>query len=247
MNPFEWVKLIVQGLGYIRDLVDPRDRLLQEAELSRDLPREVLPRHGLEPRDQAGQSCTGSIVLAYQISEVLKGRNCPGLSAQYNYRGARFLGGLLNRDGGATLRDAAKALVKYGAPPEELFPDTLLNVYRAPSLAASKAAFKIRGIRGYYRIPEGDTNGVRVAIANDAPVIAGWDVDAAFLARRGRSLIDAVNDAIVGKHASILDSYYQDGSYGLLNSWGKTWRDNGRVRVTENFVGKAFDLWAIVT
>jgi hypothetical protein len=145
------------------------------------------------------------------------------------------------------LRDAAKALVKYGAPPEELFPDTLLNVYRAPSLAASKAAFQIRGIRGYYRIPEGDTNGVRVAIANQAAVVAGWDVDRAFLSRRGSSLVDTINAGIIGKHAGILDSYYQDGNYGFLNSYGKSWRDGGRVRVTENFVGKAFDLWALVT
>lgn len=243
-------RLLVKGLGYIQDLLDMRDKWLDEAELPNDLPRVVIPTHNLPPLYQVGNSCTARVVHCYRIAETYAGRPCPELSGLYNYWGSRSLWGGTGRDGGSHVRDAIKALIKYGAPPASVWPETWLNVQARPSLKASAQAFKIRGIRGYYRIANEDVGGIRQAIANNCAVIAGWDIDADFMRSNGPIIVGKCRGPIVGGHAMILDGYRQDGTFDLQNSW-QGWRGYplgpSRALVSEEFVAAAKDIWVVRT
>lgn len=102
----------------------------------------------------------------------------------------------------------------------------------------------MRGVRGYYRIDDGDVDGVRRAIAAGHAVVAGWDIDRAFQDPKPRT-IGPIVGPIIGGHAMVLDDYMSDGTFGLLNSWGAGWQSLGRARVTEAFVAQSRDSWAI--
>jgi len=244
--------LVVQGLGYIKDIFDSRDMPLEHAELSRDLPLSLLPSHDIGPLYQDGKSCVGaSAAQAYRICETLAGRPCPELSAAYIYWGAKFLGsGNPERDSGSQVRNGIKALIKFGAPPASVWPMSYPNIFKRPTLKASMQAFDIRGVRGYYRIPAGDVDGIRTALASKCAVIGGFDIDRAFIDPKGPELAPNPRGPFVGGHAFVIDGYRADGSFSIQNSW-RGWRGNqlgaSRCFITEEFAAAGQDIWAVQT
>ena len=236
-------------LGYLRDHEDRRDRLISAAKLSTELPRSVLPKHGLEPRYQVGQSCTGSIVHAYRIGEVNHGRECPKLSALHNYWLSRNLWGGTSVDGGSYLRSAVQALVRYGAAPEDLWAEDLANIAKRPTPFVQRSAHKLSGSLGYYRIENGDIDAVKRVLANGYAILGGWYVDEAFLDVDGPTIIDKIDapECHLG-HAMVIDGYSEN-LFHVPQSW-RGWRGTEFAQagcwMTRELVAQADDLWAIV-
>ncbi len=69
------------------------------------------------------------------------------------------------RDQGTYLRTCAQGLVRFGRAPDRLWPFDVARVNTRPSWKAYRAAFELRGPRGYYRIANGDLAVVRIALA----------------------------------------------------------------------------------
>lgn len=236
------LQFVHYGSGWLLDILDTRDHWYER--LNGRGPLEVLPKHGLPPLYQVGNSCAGRVVHALRISLVNHGRNCPELSALYNYHGSRFLrvGGSPTKDEGTTIRDSIKALVKYGAPESSFWPEVVGNVNRKPSLAASRMAIQ-RGLKGYYRVPAGDTDRIRAAIAEGYAVIAGWDLSSHVTARS----VSVLTEAHLGRsfgHAMVIDGYTKGGSFCIVNSW-RGWGSHGTAVATEGFVAAAKDVWVL--
>ena len=102
-----------------------------------------------------------------------------------------------------------------------------------------------RGLRGYYRIPTGDVDRVRHAIAAGFPVVGGWLVDRVFLDWSGAGIIGPQDaDAIVGGHAMAIVAYAGD-EFRLANSWGVRWGAGGFALARASFIAAARDVWAL--
>jgi hypothetical protein len=238
-------RVSITRFGWMADPHDSRDRMLAAAELPDTVPDEYRPTHGLAPRSQAGNSCTGSMALAFQIGEVNHGRRCPRLSGLDAYWKGRFLTGMHQQDEGAYIRDVIKAAIKFGVAPEELWPESRRLINRTPSWLAQRSAHKLRGVRGYYRVAKGDVDGIRKGIANGWAYVGGVKVDDAFRRYYGSEVVEAPTQ---GKypHCIILDGFYSNGNFDSLNSWG-SWRRDGRVQITEAFAAMFWDGWIVVT
>lgn len=230
------------------DSPDSRDRLITAAPLSKVVPRAATVDRGQPPKHQDGTgSCCGQgvatgVELAYLALDV----KCPELSALFPYYNARRYHQRRVTDNGTGVRHAIKAAKCFGLTPEKQWPMRPAYVNRKPSWRSYQLAHDRHGVRGYYRIPRGDLESVRRAIANGWPVVAWWAIDRAFKSTRGPSVIGPCDlTQRAGNHCMLVPSYYDNGDFGLLNSWGRNWRHNGRQRVNGEFVTQGRDLWAI--
>lgn len=237
-----------RSFGYLKDPVDLDDRLFSElAGLSSAIPPDASVDSGVVVKDQDGtSSCVGQAVAqALRLAYMVDGKQAPDLSASYVYYNARRNHYSTVADIGTYIRSAMKMVIKLGVPEESLCPFVPSKINSKPSWDAYRYAFQHRGIRGYYRIPSGDVDAVRKSLANRKPVVAGWKVDKAFQSRTGPDVIDAITKDFIGGHAMVIVAYDNASTFTLLNSWGRTWRRNGRQRVSEDFIRKAYDCWSI--
>jgi hypothetical protein len=234
-----------RGLGCLRDEPDPRDFRLSALDLTH-LPPSATVRAGITAKEQGGtQSCTGQAVAqALRAAYIRNGVDCPELSALAPYYWSRVPWGAQNSDGGARLHDVLGVVQKLGCPDETSWPFSTFKVNSPPKPSAIFSAAKRRGLRGYHRVST--VTDVRLAIAAGFPVVASWELDRAFLENAGgANLIDAPTGVLIGRHAMMIESYEPDRTFVILNSWGSDWRWQGRAYVTENFVSKLSDAWAI--
>ncbi len=235
-----------RGLGCLPEQPDPRDFRLEALGLSASIPSSASVRAGITAKEQGGtQSCTGQAVAqALRTAYIVQGIECPDLSALAIYYWGRATGGDQNYDGGSRLRDVLSVVQKLGCPDETVWPFSTFQVNAAPKTRAVFSAAKRRGLKGYHRVYT--PQDVRIAIAAGFPVVAGWEIDRAFLDDGDHgSLLDVPSGPIIGRHAMMIESYSQDTSFLILNSWGQGWRFDGRAYVTQGFVEKMQDAWAI--
>lgn len=243
--------------GYLQDVPDARDKLIGalisgEGPINVAPPRRKPPTHGLGPMYQAGNSCTGRCVLGYQIGEVYHGREAPRFSASANYFQSRSFWGGQDRDQGSRPRDAMRAMAKYGLCLEQDWPENWFNINRAPSLKAMAKAFSLRGVHGYFRIPDGDVDAIRRVIAAEFCVGGGWAVGERFKNyKEGDGTLPKPNDVSAGMgHYWLIDGYEANGDAHGLNSW-PGWGGNSygpsRMLISEEFLAAGKDMWAIVT
>jgi hypothetical protein len=241
---------MTRSLGYLRDPHDARDlRLSARLGALAEAPppdRASVERPGIGPKNQGPtSSCTGQAVSqAVRLAYLFKGVDCPELSAlDAYYRGRAEYGGQ-GSDDGSYLRTVIKAVQQGGIADEAAWPFSEFEVNRNPNMLARRSAYDRRGLRGYHRIDPGDVNGVRRAIASGFPVVGGWDVGEVFLEWNGQGVITG-QTMIVGGHALPIVGYEADGTFRLLNSWGRDWGRSGFAVVDEMFIAAGSDLWAV--
>ena len=234
--------------GYLFDDYDYRDYSYSEAFGTLPIPREAsVAVNGIEPRDQ-GQtnSCVGySCSTALRLALHQDGVGVPALSAFFTYFNARKLSDAPVTDSGTYIRDAIKATQKFGICASKYWKHNEWKVNSQPDWNAYRMAHDFRGIRRYYRVNSADE--VRQAIAAGRPVIGGWSVNYEFCQSEGPSSIDVIEDNYIGNHAMLIEGYDEDSNFTIHNSWGQSWRNGGRVKVTEAFIERMVDGWAIDT
>lgn len=236
--------------GYRPDPEDERDFVLAKLDrLELAPPRAASVHHpDLLIRDQGatgscvGQAISNAVRLGYLVGNG--DENCPDLSALFAYHEARILDGGPMDDVGATIRSGVKGVQKSGVAPASTWPFDEGQVNEMPSWRAYRSAHDRRGLRGYYRIPGGDVEGVRKAIAARCPVVGGWMIDREFMHHQGGSVLGVPREPFLGGHAILIESYDGD-TFTIVNSWGVGWGDGGRARVSAAFVAAGRDLWAI--
>jgi len=235
--------------GYKKDLADARDSWLS-ARLGAPLrlpPSASVRDSRVSPKDQSStSSCTGqSTSQALRLAYLKEGIACPDLSALFPYYLGRSIEGAEGSDGGAYIRDVIKAIMKWGEAAESAWPFNLSAVNKHPNVKAYRSAYDRRGAKKYHRIPSGDANGIRQALAAGYPVVAGWQVSQSFEDYDGTGVIPAQEAPFLGGHAICLTGYSADGTFELLNSWGTGWGKGGYAIVSEAFVQQATDVWAL--
>jgi hypothetical protein len=238
----------VRGLGCRPDGYDPRDKAFSELLLGvTSAPRSVsleerMPLTGALDQ-QATQACVGySWALALWLEMAGLGFGelfMPSPHAIYFW--ARAYVGMQRQDSGAMLRDAPRALAAFGFPTSEAWPSKPYTVNVQPSILALRSANDRRRLAGYYRIPRGDTDSMRLAIAAGHPVVFGLKLRSSFL-DGNEPVIDRDTGSERGGHAMVALGYDGRG-FRVASSWGPTWRERGLCWISERRMQEAMDAW----
>jgi len=237
-----------RGFGYRPDPADERDWSIGRLGLGLAVPAAASLRGHVDAvLDQGGtQSCVAHAwAQALRIGDHIDGQSAPTLaSVLFLYFNSRAWHDDEETDGGTYLRTCAQGLVRFGRAPDRLWPFDFARVNARPSWKAYRAAYDLRGPRGYYRIANGDLAGVRSAIAAGKPVVLGMAVDAAFVDDHGPLVIGEPDGPAVGGHAMCVVGYNGE-NFELVNSWGTGWRNGGFAWLTSGRLATATDLWAV--
>lgn len=246
-------------MGYKPDPPDPRDKTIHELAatganflpVGSELPSQASvaeAKVGIRHQGQTS-SCVGfALSTAVRLAHIKDGRNVPELSPSFVYYIGRKDHQDKVTDKGTHIRSALKGIIRVGVPEERHWPFDPKKINRPPTWGAYRHGHDNGGVRGYYRIPRFKPDLIRLAIASQRPVVAGFLVDRAFVKNKGPSEITTPMDkkSIVGGHAMVIEAYDGD-RFTLHNSWGTGWRNGGRVKVSSEFIKGAYDIWAIDT
>lgn len=238
------------GLGYLPDEADTRDKPLK-ALISAETPP---PSVDLSPAvDSVLNQLWTSSCVAHAWAQAIRtslrldrmlSPPLPSILALYSW--ARAEHGAADVDAGTYLRTCAKGVMRFGLPPEHVWPfdparlKATLN--KPPPFRAYRTGHDLRGLRGYYRCY--DLNDVRLALASNKVVVFGITVGRSFLESSGPETIDVDTGGDVGGHALTCVGY-APGRFLVVSSWGDTWRRDGFAWLTERRMAEASDKWAV--
>lgn len=241
--------------GWKREPPDPRDRLL-----SRRPGRGLVLSHtdlSVAPgvarvEDQSSfSSCVGNASTdAVEFLYIRDGLPQPELSRMMLYYDARVsVGGFdASDDSGCYIRDAMKALAKYGVATETIWPYVSANLSRAPSKTARRDAER-RQIVEYVRCD--GLRQIKESLAAGFPVVGGFDVfDSMFSREVGRTGVVPLplpgEDSIGGHAILLIGNDDPTEFFKFKNSWGPNWGDRGFGYLPYAYVerGLADDFWS---
>lgn len=199
----------------------------------------------IEEQDYLG-SCTGQAAVgAYELLMYSKKNHQLDLSRLFVYYNSRMIAGDVSQDEGAYVRDAVKALSKYGVCTEILWPYVIDQFATKPDINSYEDAKK-RTIKNYYRLI--DIGDILDALNNNYPIIFSmWVYDSFDQIRRNRDIVELPEkkESPIGAHAMCLVGYDRPRRLLLArNSFGKQWGDRGYCWIPFDYVKSEFtDMW----
>lgn len=223
------------GMGWKKDLPDPRDRRWSYAQ---------EPRPSLQQVTAPPPAADTRHLLTYHLDQGNIG-SCTANSASYIYDGLRALDGLpplylsrlsqyynsripdntVNSDSGASIRNAIKAMVDYGACPESMWPYDIPRFRERPSTPCYTFGAD-RQVIEYLRVSQSLTE-LMGAIASGYPVIYGMMIYRGFedLPAHGMVPMPSPGENPLGGHSGVLCHYWTDSNTGGVyftdkNTWG---------------------------
>lgn len=234
-------------LGCRRDKPDTRDRLFGELGHSTAVPASSsLQDHVIQVLDQGDtSSCVAHAwAQALRIADMVAGvKNPPLASREFIYYGARkFDGQDPVTDDGTELRSAAKAITKFGRPPETAWPFRPNQINAQPSWEAFREGYDAKGPASYYRLTT--TAEIKQAIAAGKPVVGGVNVGESIESYTGGIYDPSPSEPSIGGHALCFIAY-DPSCFTIVNSWGTSYGEGGFIRVSPRWAAQFSDLWAV--
>ena len=240
--------MTVRKLTWRRDLPDARDLCLKVTRF-RKLPSKVDLRSFCSSVEDQGEigSCSAQAFVAVMEYLDRKGDDkWTDLSRLFVYYNSRTNPA---DDEGAYLRDGIKALSKYGAPDEAIWPYDV-NLYATkPPKAAYDDGVK-RCISEYRRVES--LRGVQQSLADGYPVVFGFSVYDSFDSIGADGIMPMPNldvEKNQGGHAVVAVGYDDyKGHLIVRNSWGPEWGSSGNFFMPYEYIkaGLAADFWSII-
>ena len=241
--------------GWRRDSLDTRDwrmGALTPRETVWPPAKSIRPTFGAYDQGQLG-SCTANALAAaveYQQTAQHEGSVTPSRLFIYWYE--RYLEGTVASDAGAEIRDGAKVVAKYGAPPETDWPYDIAQFTVQPPQQATTDATQHRATR-YYRINQDEWD-LKWCINNGYPFVFGFTVYDSFEAGSWFSQPPYVmplpqsGEGVLGGHAVLGVGYDDAKGVEVRNSWGTGWGDAGHFYMPWSFITNptyAADFWTL--
>lgn len=224
-------------------------------------PRALLPRHvDLRPEmppvlDQGGLGSCASNAASNCLRYLLRKQGKPEFqpSRLYIYWNTRvnIAKAPAAEDTGVCIRDVCKALTKYHACDETVWPYIESKFSVAPSLEAYKNA-DTHGQLSYASVPQ-NLDQIKQVLSSGFPIILGINIYASFetmvVAKTGIVPVPKADEPCYGGHAIILVGYNDSKSvFMAMNSWGVGWGQTGFFEIPYRYVTDrklAYDFWAL--
>ena len=247
------------GLGWIPDTPDQRDRIYKpRLKMPKKLPGVVDLRHTFPPVYNQGAlgSCTAqALAAAFDFSRGQQKAPFMHPSRLFIYWNERDIEGTVESDSGAMLRTGVKVLVRFGTPPEQVWPYVIKKFRQKPPQQAYAEAEKSQTLT-YERILRPDHNkvGDMIMCLNEGfPFVTGFMVYESFdspqVARTGIVPMPALSEQALGGHAIVVVGYDRKKAHFICrNSWGEQWGDKGYCYMPFDFLADAnlaADQWTI--
>ncbi len=267
------------GMGYLRDLGDFRDYSPESDEVSEilkksrplggssstELPTAVDLRHwcsSIENQESLG-SCTANagVGLLEYFQRRAFGKHLDA-SRLFLYKATRNLLGWTG-DTGAYLRTTMKAMVLFGAPPEDYWKYETSKFDVEPPAFLYSFAQNYQSIK-YFRLdpagtaPENVLTSIKSFLAAGLPSMFGFSVYSS-IPSPGDGKVDipypGPGEGLRGGHAVVAVGYDDNRQIGackgallIRNSWGEAWGDRGNGWLPYAYVekGLANDFWSLV-
>lgn len=249
--------------NYVRDKSDSRDlhfsqSIFPHAEVV--LPKSVDLRSKCPPVYDQGElgSCTANTACTCRL--MLLSDSGISLSRMYLYYMERYFYGNVQKDEGASLRDACKSIYKVGICEEKYMPYDPEKYRQPPSRQAMLNAdrYRIIAYKSLHSLEEIKQN----LAFRQQPVMIGMDVYESFegeaIEKTGIMPLPGKNEKRLGAHAVLVVGYKnirrshhknsQDENSGYLivqNSWGDSWGDKGYFYMPYRYVTAhhTYDYW----
>lgn len=173
------------------------------------------------------------------------------LFVHYNTRKFVLKRERLNSDSGCTVRDVCKAVSKFGACEERLWPYNRGTLNRRPPTHLYAAARRIPPCT-YARVPQSLPH-IVACLLQHRPIIMGMAIYSNIRSVRGScDMLDlpGSGDRPLGAHAVLLCGYDLDrGRFMVQNCWGERWGNStARFEVPHAYVldqQLCWDLWTL--
>lgn len=266
------------GMGRLRDLPDFRDHTTETSKIDEVLskskplraaaksqPASIDLRKWCSPVENQGNlgSCTANagVGMLEYYEKRTTGKHIDG-SRLFLYKVTRELMGFKGDDG-AYLRDAMKAMVLFGVPPEKYWPYNIAKFNDEPSNFCFSFAQNYQALQ-YYRLdPASSTTtaalaAIRKNLAAALPAMFGFSVYSSIPPLgdgKGDIPFPEKGDTLEGGHAVLAVGYDDNKKIGkskgallIRNSWGTSWGENGYGWLPYAYVeaGLADDFWSMV-
>lgn len=250
------------AMGWKPQLPDARDRhftALREATLPPLVDwRVVCP--AVYDQGAYGSCTANAAVGAFEFDVIKQGVLDTMPSRMFAYYNTRVLDGDVRSDGGGTIRNANKALAKWGVCPESEWPYVEKDLLtKAPDTAYIDAAPNM--ITNYAAVQQ-DLDSIKTVLANGFPVQIGFTVYESFESDAANTtgiipMPDLATEGVLGGHAVLIVGYADSITVGggtisnvfiTRNSWGTSWGDKGYFYMPYPYftdANLASDLWVI--
>jgi len=242
-----------RSFGWKPDLPDRRDYHFDARRARpRKMPSVVDLRKECPPiRDQGNLGSCGAFAGggAYRTAAKIEGKPDVNPSPLFLYYNTRLIEKTVDYDSGVELRDVIKALNKYGAAGEQLWPYKIAKFKTKPPKPAYMDGLKHQAVK-YMRL-DGTLDSIRSCLAAGRSFIFGFAVPESFetIKRDGKMPLPKPGEAILGGHA-VHAVGYDDSRLAVLvaNSWGTGWGLKGYFWMPYEFIvsrDNADDFWTL--
>ena len=149
-------------------------------------------------------------------------------------------------DYGTYIKSAIKAVKKWGASPEIVWPYKQRKVNRKPSRKSFKVARRFNIIE-YSRVGDKIVK-MQECLAAGYPFAVGIPVYESFMnvGKSGKASVPKLQEEMLGGHAMLCVGYNKNKSLFIVkNSWGKGYGKKGYVYIPFKYMRQANDCWTI--
>ena len=171
------------------------------------------------------------------------------------YYTAREIGGNIQEDAGASIRDVIKGLATTGVCYEETWPYIESKfAMRPPEQAYAEAKALVDRMWGFEYMRVNNLNELKAALVRGYPVTFGFSTPEIFSSSRFNTFLrfPGPKDVITGGHAVVAVGYEDrvpEPYVWIRNSWGKRWGINGYYKMTQDWFTSPYrlatDMWVI--